>query len=503
MPSVSEFLIERLENLGVKHIFGVSRQDGNPFVENIKSSNKIQFINNVDETGSGFSADTYARINGIGCVCANYNAGALKLCNSIAGAYAEKSPILVVSISPSIKNRNKDFILHHLVKSFDNQQKIFKNITCNSIILDDATKAGFAIDSAIEDLQNKKQPIYLELPVDIANTPIKYDVYRQGTPSTKSSDAETLSDAIQETSIWLESSNKPVILVGVQVVRYGLSDRLVRFAEKYNIPFMTTLLGKSSIDENHPLFCGVYCGKSSDTKVIEMIDGSDCLLVFGECVADMTLGFESPRFTKRQVVFCSTDGLYIKNHVYNNVTFIDFCNSLFAKSFAKKVVDYKPLNENDCKNYSKLFSFIDQLMANDKNLTVISDAGDYLIYASKIKVRQSRFFSPAFKYSSGFAIPGCLGVQLAKQELRPIVIIDENSFKISMLELPTILKFKLNPIIIVLGNTGFNFKMFRDFYGSGNGYAANSETDLESIINQCLKSKELSIINLNFNEGKN
>ena len=71
MPSVSEFLIERLENLGVKHIFGVSRQDGNPFIENIKLSNKIQFINNVDETGSGFSADTYARINGVGCVCAN------------------------------------------------------------------------------------------------------------------------------------------------------------------------------------------------------------------------------------------------------------------------------------------------------------------------------------------------------------------------------------------------------------------------------------------------
>ena len=500
MPSVSEFLLERLENLGVKHIFGVSKQDGNPFIDNIKISSKIQFINSVDETGSGFSADTYARVNGVGCVCANYNAGALKLCNAIAGAYTEKSPVVVVSISPSTKNRNEDFLLHHVVKSFDNQQRIFKNITCHSIILNDATKAGFAIDAAIEDLQNKKQPIYLELPIDIANTPIKYDVYRQGTPNTKLSDNETLNDSIQETSTWLESSKNPLILVGVQVIRYGLSDKLVRFAEKYNIPFMTTLLGKSSVDENHPLFAGVYCGKSSDEKVIQMIDNSDCMLVFGECLADMILGFESPRFTKRQVVFCSTDGLYIKNHVYNNVTFIDFCNALFSKSFSFKSLEFKYSNDNRCKSYCKFFDLIDGLMLNDKNLTVVSDAGNHLMAASKIRVRQNRFFSPAFKYSTGFAIPGCLGIQLAKPELRTIVIIDQNSFKISMLELPTILRMKLNPIIFILGDIGFDFSMFRSFYGSGNGYNLKSESDLENVIEQCLKSKELSIINLNFNE---
>lgn len=503
MPSVSEFLLERLENLGVKHIFGVSKFDGNTFIENIVQSSKIKFINSVDENGSAFSADTYARLNGVGCVCANYNAGALKLCNAIAGAYTEKSPVVVVSVSPSTKKRNEDFLLHHVVKSFDNQQKIFRNITCHSIILDDATKAGFAIDTAIEELQNKKQPIYLELPIDIATAPIKYDVYRQGTPLSKSSDQETLNDAIHETVIWLENAKKPLILIGVQVVRYGLSDKLVRFAEKYQIPFMTTLLGKSSIDENHEMFAGVYCGKSSDEKVIKMIDDSDCMLVFGECLADMILGLESPRFTKRQVVFCSTDGLYIKNHVYNNVTFIDFCITLFAKSFTQKQISLKYVNNKNCDTYCKFFDLIEKFMNEDKNLTVISDAGEHLVSATRIKVRQSRFFSPAFKYSTGFAIPGSLGVQLAKPELRPIVIIDERSFLISMLELPTILNMKLNPIIVILGNTGLDFTKFNDFYGFGDGYVLQNEDNLEIVLNKCLKSKNLSIINLNFIEEKN
>ena len=128
MSLVSNFLIERLENIGVKHIFGVVGGHNNNFIENINNNSKIKFIANKDENSSGFAADIYARIQGTGCVCANYNAGALKLCNSIAGAYSEKSPVIVISMSPPIKSRNEDFLLHHVVRSFDNQQKIFKNI---------------------------------------------------------------------------------------------------------------------------------------------------------------------------------------------------------------------------------------------------------------------------------------------------------------------------------------------------------------------------------------
>lgn len=503
MPSVSEFLVERLENLGLGHVFGVVRDGSNPFVDSVRNSAKIQFVSGVDENGSGFSADTYARASGMGCVCASYNAGALKLCNAIAGAYAERSPVMVVSVSTPSKNRNDDFLLHHVVKSFDNQQKIFKNITCNSTILNDATKAGYAIDKAIEDMIANKQPVYLEMPVDVARSPIRYDVYRDGTPSSKQSDPESLKDAISETSDWLKSSSKPVILVGVQVVRYGLSDKLTRFAEKYNIPMITTLLGKSSIDENHQLFSGVYCGKSSDPRVLNSMDDSDCLLVFGECLTDMTMGLESPRFAKRQVVFCSTDGLYIKNHVYTNVSFVDFCGSLFSVAFESKQKHVGHEQPGFDSPYDFMFRKIGSMVSSDNNLAVVSDSGGYLMSASRLRVRQNRFFSPAFQYSSGFAIPGSLGVQLAKPNIRPIVILGENSFKVSMLELPTIIRLGLNPIIVVLGDTGMRLGMLRGFYGSGNGYEASCEEEFEAAMESSLRSKEISLISLNINKGKN
>lgn len=493
MPSVADFLVDRLENLGVGHVFGISRDDGNPFVGSILASKKMKFAPTTDEAGAGFAADTYARINGVGCVCANYNAGALSLCNAISGAYSERSPVVVVSISPPMKSRNEDFLLHHVLRSFNNQQRIFKNITCNAAILDDATKAGFMIDKALDDMAMLKQPIYIEMPADVAKTPIRYDVYSQGTPITKASDKETLSDAIAETSQWLLQSKSPVIMVGVQVVRYGLSDKLVRFAEKNNIPMVTTLLGKSSIDENHELFAGVYGGKSSKNEVLSLIDSSDCLLVFGECITDMTLGFESPRFAKRQVAFCSTDGLFVKNHVYNNVTFQDFCVSLFSSTFDKK--DLLPIENSDA-NLDKIFTVISKIMDADKNVVLVSDCGKHLTLASMIKVRQKRFLSPAFQRSGRFAMAGCVGIKLANPELRPLVAIDADSFKASLSDVVTIINMGLNPIILVLGESGINTISLRNFFDGGEGYIISDLDELESNLISCLKSKEFRILSL-------
>ena len=111
MPSVSEFLFERLENAGLKHLFGVNGPYIDNFIDLAGQNNKVKFVRNTDENHAGFAADAYARVNGIGCVCATYNIGALKLCNSIAGAYAERSPVVVIAGSPGIKERNKDFFV--------------------------------------------------------------------------------------------------------------------------------------------------------------------------------------------------------------------------------------------------------------------------------------------------------------------------------------------------------------------------------------------------------
>jgi indolepyruvate decarboxylase len=521
MPTVSEFLIERLENIGVKHIFGVPGDYCLKFIDQIYHKDKIKFVNTTDENHAGFAADAYARVHGVGCVCATYNVGALKLCNSIAGAYAEKSPVILISGSPGIKERNEDFLLHHVVKSFDNQFKIFQHLTCYSAILDDATKAGWQIDNAIQHLMRHKQPIYIELPRDVAEQPIKYDVYRQGTPHKILSDEESLNDALEEISTWIKESKNPVIMAGVQITRFGLGGQLVRFAERHNIPMVTTLLGKSTIDEHHPLFAGVYCGiQTNRPEIQKLVDESDCLMIFGEILTDMMLGFQSPKFTKRQTIFSSSEGLKVKNHVYSGIEFIDFCDRFFKLDLGKKdhpeipekisVSEFIPQSDTKLK-VSRFFEKVNGILTDE--MVVVADIGECSFGASELVVSHHNFISPAFYCSMGPAIPGALGVQLAKPNVRPIVLVGDGAFQMSVAELSTILDHKLNPIIFVLNNKGYtterflldgpfnnirnwNYERVVDLLNGGSGSQVETEEQLEEIVKIALASKDLFVINV-------
>jgi len=522
MPSVADFFIERLENAGVKHVFGVPGDYVLQFIRRINESQKINFINTTDENHAGFAADAYARVNGIGCVCATYNVGALKLCNAIAGAYAEKSPVLVISGSPGVKERNEDFLLHHVVRSFENQQRIFKHITSHSVILDDPTKAGFLIDEAFEALQKYKQPVYIELPRDIAEMPIRYDVYRQGTPNNKPTDPEILTDATEEVVSWVKNAKKPVIMAGVQIARFGLGSQLVRFAERHNIPMVTTLLSKSTINEHHSLFAGVYSGSHTiEESLRQLVDESDCLLIFGELLTDMTLGFESPKFKKKQTIFCSTEGLRVRNHSYPKVNFLDFCNNLFKMDFGKKENLVLPVKKEIAKfipsdekiTTQRFFEKINSVIAENSNLSIVADIGECLFGASELTVQHHHFISPAFYCSMGFAIPGALGTMFAKPDTRPIVLVGDGAFQMSATELSTFLEKKLNPIVVVLNNKGYtterflldgdfnnirnwNYHKVGDMIAGGVGFFVETEKQLEDSMAEALKSKELCVISV-------
>jgi indolepyruvate decarboxylase len=303
MSSVADFLIERLENAGVKHVFGIPGDYVLDFYDKLWHNPKIDVVNTTDEAHAGFAADAYARVAGIGCVCVTYNVGALKLANAVACAYAERSPLVIISGSPGIKERTDNMLLHHMVRSFNCQKEIFEKITCDSVVLDNPAMAGYYIDRAFESLKHYKQPIYIELPRDIANKPLVYDVYKLGTPTAPKSDPENLTEAVEEVTKWVQTSERPVIMAGVEVARFGLGEKLMKFAERHNIPVVTEYLSKSVVPERHPLFAGLYSGPASDESIRKLVDESDCLLMFGVMLTDMTLNFMPAKFTKRQVVF--------------------------------------------------------------------------------------------------------------------------------------------------------------------------------------------------------
>lgn len=518
MESIAKFLVGRLESAGVKHVMGLAGDYILNLFGELCESKKIELINCADEPGAGFAADGYARVAGIGCVAVTYSVGALKVCNPIAGAYRENSPVIIISGAPE----KCDVPLHHTCGSYGYQKRVFEEITCAQAILDNPLTAGYELDRAIAALKYYRKPIYIELNRSVASQPVEYDVYIQGTPSAPYSDPHNLEDALSEVSEWIKTSKSPVILAGVQVARCQLGRDLIKFAERYNIPVACTLLSKSVVNELHPLYIGVYAGSnSSQPHIKKMVEESDCLLVLGEEITEATVGYRpSKAFQKREMVMATIDGLKVRKHFYPDVCFTDFCKGLFKKEFPKRLIPDLPIKKESLTfkalpNALTTYRFFEKINSIlDENSIVIADTGDSLLGASDLTTvhKNDMFLGQAVYLSMGFAIPAALGVKLAKPKVRPIVIVGDGSFQMSMSEISTMLRWKQNPIIFVLNNRGYttermilegkfndildwNYHLLPQLMGGGKGAKVKTEEELDIAVQEALKSDTVFVIN--------
>src|ERR1041385_6265618 len=187
-PNIGEYLIQRLHDHGVRHVFGIPGDYVLGFYEQLRQS-PLRTINTCDEQGAGFAADAYARVRGLGALCVAYCVGGLKVANTTAEAFAEKSPVVVISGAPGMKEREKNPLLHHKVREFDTQKKVFDELTIASTVLDDPQTAFQEIDRVLHAALRYKRPVYLELPRDQIGVP---GIRHRAADFHERSDAKTL-----------------------------------------------------------------------------------------------------------------------------------------------------------------------------------------------------------------------------------------------------------------------------------------------------------------------
>src|SRR5262249_37769318 len=216
--SIATYLIQRLHAYGVRHVFGVPGDYVLGFFQQLMES-PLQVVNTCDEQGAGFAADAYARVRGLGAVCVTYCVGGLKVANTTAQAFAEKSPVVVISGAPGTKERVKNPLLHHKVRDFDTQHKVFEQLTVASTVLSDPETAFREIDRVLAAARRLRGPVYLELPRDMVLAP-------GTTPHSRGdgqeiSDPDTLREALRETGDLIKAARQPVIIAGVELHRFG------------------------------------------------------------------------------------------------------------------------------------------------------------------------------------------------------------------------------------------------------------------------------------------
>src|SRR5258708_15135016 len=98
--SIGEYLIQQLHAHGARHVFGIPGDYVLGFYDQLSKSKLVRIVNTCAEQGAGFAADAYARVRGLGAACITYCVGGLKVANSTAEAFAEKSPFVAISGPP-------------------------------------------------------------------------------------------------------------------------------------------------------------------------------------------------------------------------------------------------------------------------------------------------------------------------------------------------------------------------------------------------------------------
>lgn len=512
-PSIGEYLIQRLQDYGVGDIFGIPGDYVLSFYSLLEQS-PINVVGCTREDCAGFAADAYARINGMGALCVTYCVGGLSVCNSVAGAFAEKSPVVVISGSPGIKERVNNPLLHHKVRDFRTQIEVFEKLCVAGTELSDPETAMREIDRVLAAAARYKRPVYIEIPRDMVH--VKPLNVHHVAPPVPESDPKALQEAITESVELLARAKQPAILAGVEIHRFGLQDELLRLAESTGIPMATTILGKSVVRETHPLFLGLYEGGMGREEVTRFIEDSDCLLLLGTFMTDLNLGVYTANLDPARCIYATSETLRIHYHHFHDVQLADFVSALASGCRRNANVDRErlprraertfALQPDDAITISRLIARLNEQL--DEETIVIADIGDSLFSATELLIRgRTEFLSPAYYTSMGFSVPAALGANVARPDGRIVVICGDGAFQMTGMELSTIIRRGYSPIVIVLDNGGYGTERFLhpgewsyneipswqyhrlpEVLGGGVGYSIQTEGELDAALNKAWTS---------------
>jgi TPP-dependent 2-oxoacid decarboxylase len=499
-----QYLINAVQKAGADHVFGIQGDYVlNFFSRAHKSSLKV--VNMCDEQGAGFAADGYARINGFGAVCATYGPGCLKLVNPTAQAYAELSPVLVISGVPGVSERGGDPLLHHKVKSFDTQLNVFKEMTCAQAQLSDAKTAAEEIDRVIAAVKRSKRPGYIELPRDMVNA--ETVVCPKYPEQEKPVDKEALDRAVDRAVGILSKAQKPVISVGMEVHRFGFQKIVLELIERSGFPFVTGVLSKSVITEFHPQFCGVYAGAMSPEPVQQLVEGADGIIAVGPLLSDLATGIFNFDIDIRKTIVPLSERVIIGGKEFYEAGIGSFVPALTEKAdlfkkpdtvFEKNKTDvFVPVSGQKI-TMKRLIAALNGFL--DGNMIVVADAGDAMFAGlDLVLAREAGFLSPAYYASTGFAVPAAVGAKAAAPDKRVIVLEGDGSFQMTGMEISTAAGLGHNTVVIILNNGGYgtfrkiidgpyndlhnwNYAGVPEALNSGKGFAVRTEDDLISAL---------------------
>ncbi len=461
--NIAETLLQALKDNGVGEIFGIPGDFVLSFFKVIEESNLLPLYTLSHEPGVGFAADAAARYKSApSAACVTYGAGALNMVNPVASAYAEKSPVVVISGGPGAGESHIGLLLHHQAKTLDSQFQIYKEVTCDQVKLDDPGRAPEDIARALCNCRLHSRPVYIELPRDMVFEPCRPVTPMHPAPP----DPEALEACVDEIMERLNKARSPVLMAGVEIRRYNLETKVAAMARKLGLPVVTGFMGRGLLADIDAPLLGTYLGMAGDPEITRLVENSDTLMLLGFILSDTNLGVSEKQINLRKSIQIFDGKVIIGYHIYPHIPLNALVDALLER--LKDRSDVAPASkpvypcglEADEQSITPLdiARAVNDLMKRVGRMPMATDMGDCMFTAFDIE--NTDLVAPGYYATMGFGVPAGMGLQAATGR-RTLILVGDGAFRMTGWELGNCSRYGWDPVVLLFNNC--SWEMLRAF----------------------------------------
>ncbi|MFF2449735.1 alpha-keto acid decarboxylase family protein [Neobacillus sp. NPDC058068] len=464
--TVGQYLFDCLKLEGITEIFGVAGDYNFTLLDTLERYNGIRFISGRNELNSGYAADGYTRIKGISALITTFGVGELSACNAIAGANSEHVPIIHIVGAPPDKDQKEHKLMHHTLMdgNFDVFRKVYEHIAAYTAVLT-PENAKIEIPNAIRISKEKKKPVYLVVADDLVTKPIT--AREEPMPPRPMSNLKTLQAAADHVRKLLERAHRPVILVDVKTMRFGLQTAVRQLADAMNVPVVTMMFGKGAFDEAHQNYIGMYLGSFGSSEVQSTVENADCIIAIGMVWADTNTANFTAKLNPLVTVNIQPDMVKVAEAEYPNVLATDMLQAVQKVGYKGKGLAGKlsfPYDQVKASADEPLMAagyyprFQRMLKESD---IVIVETGTFYNGMAEVRLPSNvTYIGQGGWESIGYATPSAFGASIAAPERRVLLFTGDGSLQLTAQEISSILYYGCKPIIFVLNNDGYTIEKY-------------------------------------------
>src|SRR6516164_4991263 len=470
---IGDFLLRRLEEVGIRHLFGVPGDYNLPLLQQLQDAGTLKWIGTTGELNASYAADGYARLNGLGALLVTNGVGALSAINGIGGSYSEHVPVICICGSIPLRSIDRGLGMHHTMAdgTFAHFLRAYAHVTAAQARLT-PRNAATEIDRLILSAWREKLPVYMELPSDIAYLDIEVPTSPLVLADSPS-DSERVRSCIAAVTERLSSAKSPAILVDADADRFGVASELMALAEKLQAPIAVIIAAKSVIDETFAHYLGVYNGKASEPHVRMAIETSDCLLAIGYRPIEVTTG-DFTALLPTNTIRARGYSVDIGDDNYQGVTLKEVLRGVIeavprARKRAPRVVAPAVARTNadgSTKLTQAAYWQAIQGYLRPGDVLFVDNGTSYALFG--LKLPPSCTFVGSVNWGSiGYSVGALLGTLTAAPDRRHLLFVGDGSFQVTAQELSTILRHDHKPVIFLINNGGYTIER---------GYLGKTET---------------------------